>query len=49
MRGVTGSRVYDVIHIRAAQKVGCTRLYTFSVRHFRELAPAALQEAITFP
>ena len=47
--GLTGGRVYDLIHIRAAQKAGCTRLYTFNVKDFRTMAPAVLREAITAP
>lgn len=46
---LTGGRIYDLIHIRAAQKVGCTRLYTFNVKHFRSMAPATLQDTITSP
>lgn len=35
--GISGGRVYDVLHLQAAHKEGCERLYTFNVRHFREL------------
>jgi len=48
-RSWAGGSVYDLIHIRAAQKAGCTRLYTFNVKHFRSLAPPAFQSAVTAP
>lgn len=44
-----GGRVYDMIHIRAAQRCGCTRLYTFNVKHFREMAPTEMQTRIVAP
>jgi len=34
-----GGRIYDALHIAAARKAECDILYTFNVRHFRELAP----------
>ena len=36
--GVSGGRVYDMLHLQAAKKEDCERLYTFNLRHFRELA-----------
>lgn len=38
-QGWTGGRIYDALHLRAAQKANCQRIYTFNIRHFRELAP----------
>jgi len=46
--GWTGGAIHDGVHIRAARKAGCQRLYTFNVRHFRALAPD-LQERIVVP
>ncbi len=37
--GWGGGRVYDALHIRGAQKAACERIYTFNVRHFKQLAP----------
>ena len=37
--GWAGGKVYDALHIAAARKARCARIYTFNVRHFRELAP----------
>ena len=34
-----GARVYDALHLQCAKKAGCDRIYTFNVRHFRQLAP----------
>ena len=38
-QGWTGGRIYDAIHIHAARKAQCSRIYTFDVLHFRQLAP----------
>jgi predicted nucleic acid-binding protein len=37
--GWTGGRIYDALHLHCAKKSGCDRIYTFNVRHFRQLAP----------
>lgn len=47
-QGVSGGRVYDLLHLRAAEKAACDRLYTFDVRHFESLAPK-LKSKITAP
>lgn len=39
-QGWIGGRVYDALHLRAAQKADCDQIYTFNVRHFQQLAPA---------
>ncbi len=41
-QGVTGGRIYDALHISAARKAGCSRIYTFNIQHFRQLAPDLL-------
>jgi predicted nucleic acid-binding protein len=48
-QGWTGGGVYDALHLRSAQKANCEHIYTFSIRHFRELATAALRENIVSP
>lgn len=48
-QGWIGGRVYDAVHVRHAQKVDCDRLYTFDIRHFRELAPPALAAKVCAP
>ena len=40
--GWTGGRIYDAIHVHAARKAGCSRIYTFNVQDFRQLAPDLL-------
>ena len=40
--GWTESRIYDAIHIHAARKAGCSRIYTYNVQHFRQIAPDLL-------
>lgn len=37
--GWTGGLIYDALHLAAAESAGCERIYTFNLRHFRELAP----------
>jgi len=36
-QGWTGGRIYDALHLRCARKSACDRIYTFNVRHFKEL------------
>lgn len=38
-QGIAGGLVYDALHMTAARKAGCERIYTFNVRHFRQVAP----------
>lgn len=48
--GWLGGQVYDLLHIHAARKANCARLYTFNVKHFRALASgASFTGAITAP
>lgn len=47
--GLIGGVVFDALHLRAARKAGCDRIYTFNVRDFRALASDDLQEKITAP
>ena len=37
--GVTGRRIYDALLLAAARKVQAKNVYTWNVRHFRQLAP----------
>lgn len=48
LSGWMGGRVYDMLHIVGARKANCERIYTFNVRHFRQLAPE-LSERIIAP
>jgi predicted nucleic acid-binding protein len=36
--GRTSGQIYDAIHVVAAQKAACTRIYTYNLAHFRPLA-----------
>ena len=38
-QGWTGGRVFDALHIQAARKAKCARIYTFNLVHFRRIAP----------
>lgn len=44
-----GGLIYDLLHLRAAAKSSCARIYTFNVKHFRSIAPAGLKEKILMP
>jgi predicted nucleic acid-binding protein len=37
--GWPGGRVYDALHVRAARKLNCSRIYTFNLKHFHQVAP----------
>ena len=37
--GVAGGRVYDALLLACARKVGAETIYTWNVKHFRQLAP----------
>lgn len=37
--GWNGGQVYDSIHVFAARKAKCSRIYTLNVKHFRLIAP----------
>jgi len=41
--GWIGGRVHDANHLRCARELECERIYTFSVRHFQQLAPDLAQ------
>lgn len=37
--GWPGGRVYDALHVQAARKSNCDRIYTFNLKHFHQVAP----------
>jgi predicted nucleic acid-binding protein len=47
-KGWTGGLVYDALHLACATSNHCKRIYTFSLRHFLQLAPH-LQDVICSP
>lgn len=47
--GLIGGVVFDALHLRAARKAGCDRIYTFNVRDFRALASDDVRERIMTP
>ena len=47
--GWAGGRIHDAVHVRCAQKAACDRIYTFSVKDFRALAPPALADKVSAP
>lgn len=47
-QGLGGGLVHDALHMKAARKAGCERIYTFNVKHFRQVAPD-LHDRIMLP
>lgn len=47
--GLIGGIVFDALHLQAAQKAGCDRVYTFNVRDFRAVAQSGLADKIAAP
>jgi predicted nucleic acid-binding protein len=45
-QGWSGGRVHDALHIAAARKAQCGRIYTFDVAHLRQLAPDLLDRIL---
>ena len=41
--GLTSGIVYDGLHLAAARKAGCSRIYTYNVRRFRRIAPPEVE------
>jgi predicted nucleic acid-binding protein len=37
--GRVSGQIYDALHVAAATKAGCGRIYTYNLIHFRSLAP----------
>mgnify|MGYP006445686069 CR=1 FL=1 len=46
-RGLISGQIYDALHIVAALKSGCWRIYTYNIRHFGKLVPSDME--ITTP
>jgi len=46
--GLRGGVVYDLLHLRCAEKASCNRIYTFNLAAFTRLAPH-LQQNILRP
>jgi len=36
-KGLTSGMIYDVLHMEAAKKASCTRIYTYNIEHFEAL------------
>lgn len=47
--GIEGGKTYDLILLRAAEKSGASRIFTFNVSHFQQLADHALRSKIVSP
>ncbi len=45
--GHSGGMVYDALHLACARKIAAEQIYTWDVRHFRQLAPDLAERIIT--
>ncbi len=41
-KGLTSGIIYDALHVEAARKSSCSRIYTYNIDHFEVLAPEGL-------
>lgn len=44
-RGRTSGQVYDALHLIAALKAGCNRLFTYNLKHFQQLSTDSIEIA----
>ena len=47
--GWAGAKIYDALLLRCAETSGASRIYTFNLADFRQLAPANLRDKISAP
>ncbi len=38
-KGLTSGIIYDALHLEAAKKSSCSRIYTYNLNHFEVIAP----------
>ena len=41
-KGLTSGIIYDALHLEAAKKTGCSRIYSYNIGHFQALSPEDL-------
>ncbi len=41
--GLLSGHIYDALHVAAARKAGCERIYTYNLSHFRRLCAEGLE------
>lgn len=46
-KGLVSGIIYDALHLIAAERAGCERVYTYNIDHFRQLGDGAI--AVTAP
>ena len=47
MRGLTGGILYDALLLACARKAEAERIYTWNVRHFKNIAPDLADQIVT--
>jgi predicted nucleic acid-binding protein len=38
-KGLASGFIYDALHVEAAKKSSCTRIYTYNIDHFQLISP----------
>jgi predicted nucleic acid-binding protein len=41
-KGLLSGIIYDALHVEAAKKASCSRIYTYNIDHFRSLIPEGI-------
>ena len=41
-QGITSGIIYDALHVEAAKKASCSRIYTYNIDHFEALRPEGI-------
>ena len=41
--GLLSGQIYDALHVAAARKAECARIYTYNLTHFRRLCPEDIE------
>lgn len=41
--GLSSGVIYDILHLRAAERQGCSRLFTYNVADFKRLEPQGVE------
>lgn len=42
-RGLSSGIIYDALHVTAALKAGCSRIYTYNIDHFSSLTSGEIE------
>lgn len=49
LKGLTGGKIHDALHLTCAAKASCDFIYTFNLRDFRLIADESIRHRIRSP